>query len=47
MRPYSDKVGQEIVADKVGADDADGINMAFRAVAGHIRTLTIALSDSG
>lgn len=47
LRPYSDKVGQEIVADKVGADVADDINMAFRAVAGHIRTLTIALSDSG
>uniref|UniRef100_A0A914CK92 alanine--tRNA ligase n=1 Tax=Acrobeloides nanus TaxID=290746 RepID=A0A914CK92_9BILA len=31
----------------VGAEDADGIDMAYRVVADHIRTLTIALSDGG
>ncbi|XP_041454380.1 LOW QUALITY PROTEIN: alanine--tRNA ligase, cytoplasmic-like [Lytechinus variegatus] len=31
----------------VGAEDVDGIDMAYRVVADHIRTLTIALSDGG
>lgn len=31
----------------VGADDTDGIDMAYRVVADHARTLTIALSDGG
>ncbi|KAI8427762.1 hypothetical protein MSG28_002186 [Choristoneura fumiferana] len=37
-RPYSGKVGDE---------DADGIDMAYRVLADHARTLTIALSDGG
>lgn len=37
-RPYS---------GKVGTDDADGIDMAYRVLADHARTLTIALSDGG
>jgi len=37
-RPYTGKVGDE---------DADGIDMAYRVLADHIRTLTIALSDQG
>lgn len=38
VRPYS---------GKVGADDVDGIDMAYRVIADHIRTLSIALSDGG
>lgn len=32
---------------KVGAEDVDGIDMAYRVLADHARTLTIALSDGG
>ncbi|XP_075992201.1 alanine--tRNA ligase, cytoplasmic [Anticarsia gemmatalis] len=38
VRPYS---------GKVGAEDVDGIDMAYRVLADHARTLTIALSDGG
>ncbi|CAG5021707.1 unnamed protein product [Parnassius apollo] len=37
-RPYTGKVGVE---------DVDGIDMAYRVLADHARTLTIALSDGG
>lgn len=38
IRPYSGKVGSE---------DVDGVDMAYRVLADHARTLTIALSDGG
>ena len=33
--------------DLYGSEDEDGTNMAFRVVADHIRTLTVALADGG
>lgn len=32
---------------RVGNDDVDGVDMAYRVLADHARTITIALSDGG
>lgn len=32
---------------RVGAEDVDGIDMAYRVLADHARTLTVALADGG
>ncbi|XP_033755584.1 alanine--tRNA ligase, cytoplasmic-like [Pecten maximus] len=39
--------GTRTYTGKVGKEDVDGIDMAYRVLADHARTLTIALSDGG
>ncbi|XP_015118346.1 alanine--tRNA ligase, cytoplasmic [Diachasma alloeum] len=39
--------GARPYAGKVGAEDGDGIDMAYRVLADHARTITIALADGG
>lgn len=41
------QTGTRPYTGKVGVEDADGVDMAYRVVADHVRTLTIALSDKG
>ncbi|XP_011406711.1 PREDICTED: alanine--tRNA ligase, cytoplasmic-like [Amphimedon queenslandica] len=41
------KTGFRGYGGRVGAEDIDGIDMAYRVVADHIRTLTVAISDGG
>ena len=39
--------GSPAYQGRVGQDDVDGVDMAYRVIADHARTLTIALSDGG
>uniref|UniRef100_A0A8D0GAI9 Alanine--tRNA ligase n=1 Tax=Sphenodon punctatus TaxID=8508 RepID=A0A8D0GAI9_SPHPU len=49
--PYFDAIqkgtGARPYMGQVGPEDADGIDMAYRVLADHARTITVALSDGG
>uniref|UniRef100_A0AC35TRG4 Alanine--tRNA ligase n=1 Tax=Rhabditophanes sp. KR3021 TaxID=114890 RepID=A0AC35TRG4_9BILA len=47
FKAIQEGTGTRPYAGNVGDDDVDGIDMAYRVVGDHIRTLTIALSDGG
>ncbi|CAD6184383.1 unnamed protein product [Caenorhabditis auriculariae] len=47
FKAIKERSGAREYTGHVGAEDTDGVDMAYRVVADHVRTLTIALSDGG
>jgi alanyl-tRNA synthetase len=47
LTPPLQSAGCRPYTGKIGAEDVDGIDMAYRVVADHIRTLTVAITDGG
>ncbi|KAA1107794.1 Alanine--tRNA ligase [Puccinia graminis f. sp. tritici] len=51
FKPLFDRIqeltGARPYAGKLGEDDVDGIDTAYRVIADHVRTLTFAISDGG
>ncbi|KAI6232992.1 Alanine--tRNA ligase [Aphelenchoides fujianensis] len=47
FKAIQERTGVREYTGLVGGEDVDGVDMAYRVVADHIRTLTIALSDGG
>jgi alanyl-tRNA synthetase len=47
FKAIQEGIGVRGYSGHIGEEDKDGVDMAYRVVSDHIRTLTIALSDGG